>query len=686
MLDKDSRVVLQIFSNITKATAEIENASRDKISYAIKKGTVFDGKFLLCMLNSLTEAEKATFTGTIPYDQTMGRRVDTIDPSDLSSIIETFPSVTAAAASMNVTTDAIRKAIRTDVIFQGYRWRYNNPEVPEVPETAKPTKLIAMLDLHTKKIVAVFDNVKAAALNRKIDSTNRILSAIKTGKHTCGHFWGKWDDLSEESKKEFQDSKSNTTPSTTAESSTSSVPSSSTSSEISEVRDTTKYVAMLDLNTLKPVIIYEDISKATFDRRISTPLLILKAIKDQKQCSGHMWCMYSSLPEEHPELLPKIDKGTTKKTKTIAMFDPNTKKILSCYSDPKKAAESRGLRSFTSITQAVSFGTKAGGHHWCLFDDLPEESIRVFERENKQKDSDGLGLVAMMKDDKVVQIFHDRREAAEFVGLQNAKPISHAIERSLEAGGYLWRMLTDVPAELLVDCPMPPEKTKPAKKFNRGLVAKLSGDKKIVQVYSSQMKAAEEEKFCSNSPISSAIRSGKKYKDFYWCMWDDLPEGDKADYKSKVELPQAKRNQKRTPRASDNRGKVAKLDENGLVLNVFANQSRASEHEHFTNPGSISNSVRTGRSYRSFFWTMWDDVPEAAKAKYTGPIPDSRFNNHHMKPVEKLDPIDKTVVATFHSMSEALAELGVARARRDAIKKAIKTGAVYKDFLWRFLG
>jgi hypothetical protein len=82
-------------------------------------------------------------------------------------------------------------------------------------------------------------------------------------------------------------------------------------------------------------------------------------------------------------------------------------------------------------------------------------------------------------------------------------------------------------------------------RYRKGYTAKLNDEKQVLEVYTSQRRAAEAMNV-SQSIISMAFQNGKKGKGFYWSNWHDLSHETQEEYLREHTLPEPLTNARST--------------------------------------------------------------------------------------------------------------------------------------------
>ena len=110
------------------------------------------------------------------------------------------------------TPNGIKNATRDRTLYKGFRWinldrDSDDATVQEIgPTTTTQTAhigLVAMLDLDKKNIVDVFQDMTAAAENRKFNGVSAISLAVKRGSISGGHYFKMWHDCDADLKEAF---------------------------------------------------------------------------------------------------------------------------------------------------------------------------------------------------------------------------------------------------------------------------------------------------------------------------------------------------------------------------------------------------------------------------------------------------------------------------------------------------
>lgn len=128
-------------------------------------------------------------------------------------LLETFDSIIDMTRNDDkISRSGLKLAVKTNTIYNGYRWLFVSKLEPNIKYELEPTKeiipqkhneMIAMLDIDKKNIVQVFASQKEAAIARKFTNGASISLALKIGSQSSGHYWKRYDECSDELKETY---------------------------------------------------------------------------------------------------------------------------------------------------------------------------------------------------------------------------------------------------------------------------------------------------------------------------------------------------------------------------------------------------------------------------------------------------------------------------------------------------
>ena len=146
------------------------------------------------------------------YKQSRGHKVQRYS-RDGSELLHTYQGITDAIRDPILTNaSGLSESIVKCTLYKGYRWTNLDRELDDstiqtlaltVDQTEIHTGYVAMLDLEKTCIVSVFQDQKAAALDRKFSSSASISSAIRLQRKSGGHYFVMYDDCDQALKDAF---------------------------------------------------------------------------------------------------------------------------------------------------------------------------------------------------------------------------------------------------------------------------------------------------------------------------------------------------------------------------------------------------------------------------------------------------------------------------------------------------
>jgi len=134
---------------------------------------------------------------------------------DTFELVDSCESITEYVnKSDGVSYSGIVSAVKKKTIYKGYRWLTVDKSKPNIKYDLEPTEhsvlnkpneLIAMIDVNKTKILHIYQSQKHAAESRHFKSHTPICQAVKNGTISCGHYWKRYDECSDELKATYTD-------------------------------------------------------------------------------------------------------------------------------------------------------------------------------------------------------------------------------------------------------------------------------------------------------------------------------------------------------------------------------------------------------------------------------------------------------------------------------------------------
>jgi hypothetical protein len=193
---------------------------------------------------------------------------------------------------------------------------------------------------------------------------------------------------------------------------------------------------------------------------------------------------------------------------------------------------------------------------------------------------------------------------------------------------------------------------------------------KVVRVIDGMVDATIEIEGCSYSQMKAAARDKFIYMGYRWYL---INKTDPNPF---------------TPRdigeTSDHqryrKGYTARLDDAGVVVEVFASQKHAAD-AMFVSKSMISMAVQKGKKAKGCFWNNWQDLSTDVQDTYLkhNVLPEP-LTHHRATLIEKVNPITSVVVQTYNSFAEIQKHT---RITPKVIKNASSTGRVVDGYKWR---
>jgi hypothetical protein len=121
---------------------------------------------------------------------------------------------------------------------------------------------------------------------------------------------------------------------------------------------------------------YPGCAEATRDPKLDTPVarLVVCASANKSLYKGFRWATLDrSLPDDHVQDIGETVDMTTTRQGYVAMLDLDMKEIVKVFPDQKAAAEDRKFSGVSSITNAITRGTKSGGHYFKMWFDCSQD-------------------------------------------------------------------------------------------------------------------------------------------------------------------------------------------------------------------------------------------------------------------------------------------------------------------------
>lgn len=150
------------------------------------------------ILEKINLSQKKITTGFNNALQTLGPRLQKINPETLQ-LIKVYETVTEAMKeNSNIKRPSINKAIQENTVYCGYRWllidREMDPHIINNIEPTKQTKIqnlgyIAQLNYEKTEIINVYIDRKTAALNNGYESSSGLDNPLKKFSLSKGYYY-----------------------------------------------------------------------------------------------------------------------------------------------------------------------------------------------------------------------------------------------------------------------------------------------------------------------------------------------------------------------------------------------------------------------------------------------------------------------------------------------------------------
>lgn len=190
IIDDNASIITELTESPEAEDDLEEFTEEEKIEYKYQEG------------DSLNDLVRKRNNVRSPY-------IQKYDPITLE-LLETYDSIIDMTRKFdNISRSGLKLAVKSNTIYNGFRWYFVNKSEPNIKYKLEPTneiipqkhnELIAMLDIDKKNIVQVFTSQKEAAIARKFTNGASISLAVKNGSLSSGHYWKKYDECSEELK------------------------------------------------------------------------------------------------------------------------------------------------------------------------------------------------------------------------------------------------------------------------------------------------------------------------------------------------------------------------------------------------------------------------------------------------------------------------------------------------------
>lgn len=213
------------------------------------------------------------------------------------------------------------------------------------------------------------------------------------------------------------------------------------------------------------------------------------------------------------------------------------------------------------------------------------------------------------------------------------------------------------------------------RKFTNGSKIQIYSEdgKTLIKTYETQKDAHTDPELDSPTTecIKKAIKERSVYRKHRWASLDRDKEDDTIqDIGETVETKTV------------HIGYVAMLNlSKDKIMNVFPDAKTASADRKFKNGAAISKAIKKGTQSGGHYFKMWFDCDESLKDDFLAvcSLPEPAIAKNAYV-VEKLHPINDSVVQTYYSATSITKEL---RCGRKAVLDAIESGGVFKGYKWK---